>query len=98
MGKRLTKVGTTIGNGLKKVTAPVRNTTVRKFLRRTVLRSPFRGYFISSFRELKKVEWPKRKTAWKLTFTVILFSAIFALITTGLDFGFERVAREIFLK
>ncbi len=98
MGKRLKKVGSKIGGFFSKITAPVRGTKVWKFLRRTILRSPFKGYFVSSFRELKMVSWPDRKTSWKLTFTVIIFSAIFGVFTTALDFGFERLAKEIFLK
>ncbi len=98
MGKRLKKVGSKIGGFFSKLTAPVRGTRVWKFLRRTVLRSPFRGYFVNSWKELRKVEWPDRKTAWKLTFTVFLFSVLFAVFTSGLDFGFERLAKEIFLK
>lgn len=98
MGKRLQKAGSKIGGGLRKATAPVRNSKIWKFLRRTVLRSPFRGYFVNSWQELKKVTWPNRKTATKLTVTVILFSAFFALLTSVLDLGFEKLARQIFLK
>lgn len=81
-----------------KITAPIRNSRIWKFLRRTVLRSPFRGYFVNSWKELRQVTWPDRKTAWKLTFTVFLFSVLFAAFTSGLDYGFERLAKEIFLK
>lgn len=98
MGKRLRKVGSGITGFFRKLTAPVRNTRIWKFLRRTILRSPFRGYFINSWRELRNVSWPDRKTSWKLTFTVVMFSVIFAVVTTGLDLGFERLAKEIFLK
>ena len=98
MGKRLKKVSSKIGGFFSKITAPVRNTKAWKFLRRWILRSPFRGYFLNSVRELKQVRWPDRKTSWRLTFTVIAFSAVFAVITTSLDFGFERLAKQIFLK
>ena len=98
MGKRLNKVGSKIGGTFGKIAAPVRGTKVWKFLRRTILRSPFRGYFVNSWKELRKVTWPDRKTAWKLTFTVVMFSVLFAVITTSLDFGFERLAKQIFLK
>lgn len=98
MGKRLKKVGAVVKSGANKATQPIRRTRVWKFLRRTILRSPFKGYFVDSWRELKKVQWPDRKTSWKLTLTVILFSAIFAVVTTSLDFGFEKLAKQIFLK
>ncbi len=87
-----------IGGFFARITAPVRRTKVWKFLRRTILRSPFRGYFVESFKELKHVTWPDRKTAWKLTLTVVLFSALFAVFTTALDYGFEEIAKRIFLR
>jgi preprotein translocase SecE subunit len=87
-----------VGSFFAKITAPVRGSRVWKFLRRTILRSPFRGYFVNSWKELKQVTWPNRKTALKLTFTVILFSAFFAVVTTSLDFGFEKLAQELFLR
>ena len=98
MGKRLKKVGSKIGGFFSKLTAPVRKSKIWQFLRRTILRSPFRGYFINSWRELRQVTWPSRGTAWKLTLIVILFSAVFAALTSSLDFGFEKLAREVFLK
>lgn len=98
MGKRLRKVSSKIGSFFSKLTAPVRNSRIWKFLRRTVLRSPFKGYFKNSWKELREVQWPDRRTSWKLTFTVIVFSVVFAVITTSLDYGFERIAKQIFLK
>lgn len=102
MVKRLkrvvSKIGGKIGKLLSRLTAPIRNSRVWKFLRRTILRSPFRGYFVSAWRELKHVEWPNRKTSWKLTITVIVFSTIFAVFTASLDLGFEKLAKQIFLK
>ncbi len=98
MGKRIKKVRTVVHNFFKRISAPIRNSHVWKFLRRTVLRSPFRGYFVSSWQELRQVSWPNRKTAWKLTVTVFLFSAFFAVFTSGLDYAFEKLAKEIFLK
>lgn len=55
------------------------------------------GYFRGSWRELKRVTWPGRKEAWKMTFAVIAFTIIFSVFTTGLDFLIEKVVRQIFL-
>lgn len=98
MGKRVKSVSSAVSNFLNRVTKPVRNSAAWKFLRRTVLRSPFKGYFVKSWQELRQVQWPNRKTSWKLTATVIAFSVIFAIFTTVIDLGFERVAKQIFLK
>lgn len=81
-----------------KLTAPIRATKIWKWLRKYILRSPFRGYIASSWQELKQVTWPDRKTSLKLTGVVIAFTLIFVAFTAILDLGFERVAREIFLK
>lgn len=87
-----------VGSGLVKLTAPIKNSGLWKKLRKTVLRSPFGGYFVDSWRELRRVDWPNRRTAWRLTLTVVLFSVIFAVFTTALDFGFEKLAKQVFLK
>jgi preprotein translocase SecE subunit len=97
MGK-IGQVGKSIGQFFTKLTHPVRNSRVWRFLRRTVIRSPFGGYFKNSWQELRRVQWPDRKTALKLTLVVIIFSAIFSAFTTALDYGFERLAKQLFLK
>jgi preprotein translocase subunit SecE len=44
------------------------------------------NYFKGVLSEMKKVEWPTRKELRQLTFTVIGFSAIFAVIFLIMDF------------
>ncbi len=56
------------------------------------------GYLRDSYRELKRVTWPDRKTAWKLTGTVFLFSVIMALTLFGLDSLFNKLFELAFLK
>ena len=52
-------------------------------------------YLKGSVAEIRKVTWPTRKEAAKLTFDVIIFSLAFSLLTSLTDFGinqlFERV-------
>lgn len=55
-------------------------------------------YLRDSYRELKRVTWPDRKTAWKLTGTVFLFSMILALMLFGLDSLFNKLFELAFLK
>lgn len=101
LGKKISKAVavpfTFIGAILKKLSAPVRKNKLWRYARKKFLKSPFGGYFKESFRELKKVTWPNRKTSIRLTGVVIVFSVIFAIITTLLDIGFDRLAKEIFL-
>ena len=58
----------------------------------------FFRYLKESYIELKKVKWPDRKTAWKLTGTVFIFSVIMALILFGLDSLFSKMFELVFLK
>ncbi len=52
-------------------------------------------YLKGSVAEIRKVTWPTRREAAKLTFAVIVFSLAFSLLTSLTDFGinqlFERV-------
>lgn len=55
-------------------------------------------YIRDSYRELKKVTWPDKKTAWKLTGTVFLFSFVMAMFLFGLDSFFSEMFKKLFLK
>jgi len=55
-------------------------------------------YLKGSFAEIKKVKWPTRKEAAKLTFAVIMFAIMFAVFTSVLDFGINKLFEELFLK
>ena len=41
--------------------------------------------------ELRKVSWPSRKDAWRLTYIVIIVMALTALFLGSLDFLFSRL-------
>ena len=42
-------------------------------------------YFRDSWREIRQVRWPNRKTAWKMTLSVIAYTLIFFVIIMLLD-------------
>ena len=48
-------------------------------------------YFRGVKSESKKVEWPKGKELANMTFTVLSFGAIFAVIFLIMDFGITAV-------
>ena len=48
--------------------------------------------------ELKKVTWPTRKEALRLTLAVIVFAVFFSIFIQLLDVVFNRIVKEIFLK
>ena len=61
---------------------------------------PFRAfgnYFKGAWVELRQVRWPDRKSTWRLTLAVILFSLIFALVIVGLDAVFSYLFKEVLL-
>lgn len=58
-------------------------------------KNPIVNYFQESYEELKKVTWPTRNQAVKLTFIVIGFCIFFALIVGGLDFAFNTGYRSL---
>ena len=55
-------------------------------------------YFVDSFRELRKVTWPSRKTVAKLTLAVFLFSFFMATMVKLLDYGFDKLFKNVILK
>ena len=92
--KPVNKVGTV----LKKEYTPFKTSDSKtgKFLGRRTSLTPM--YFVESFRELKKVTWPTRKTAAKLTMAVFLFSVSLATLVRAIDYGFDRLFKDVILK
>ncbi len=54
-------------------------------------------YISDSLKELKFVTWPGRKETWKLVFAVFLFAIVLGLFISVLDFGLEKLLREVIL-
>lgn len=55
-------------------------------------------YIRGSWRELKLVTWPNFVQSWRLTYAVLIFSVIFGVVVAILDFGLDKVFKEIFTK
>lgn len=53
------------------------------------------NYFQESFQELKKVTWPTRNQAIRLTFIVIGFCIVFTAFVGILDIGFNQGYRQL---
>lgn len=58
---------------------------------------PLIRYFVDSWAELRKVTWPSRKESLKLTFAVIVFTAIFTAFMSIADIGISKVVERILL-
>jgi preprotein translocase SecE subunit len=55
------------------------------------------SYFRKAWAELRQVTWPGRKMTWKLVFAVFVFSIILGLYIAVLDYGLEKLLREVIL-
>lgn len=69
-------------------------------------RQPFRligkiilpAYFRNSWRELRLVSWPNWQQSRQLTFAVLIFAIIFGAIIAGVDYGLDKIFRNVLLK
>ncbi|HWT55477.1 MAG TPA: preprotein translocase subunit SecE [Candidatus Microsaccharimonas sp.] len=55
-------------------------------------------YIASSFREVKLVTWPTFGQSMKLTRAVIIFSFIFGTLIAGVDYGLDKLFKQIIIK
>lgn len=55
-------------------------------------------YFRDSLVELRQVTWPNRMQTVRLTFAVIAFATIFGIVIAIVDFGLDKLFKEILLK
>ncbi|HSX41522.1 MAG TPA: preprotein translocase subunit SecE [Candidatus Saccharimonadales bacterium] len=56
------------------------------------------SYLGQSWDELKKVVWPSRPTAIRLTLTVIVFSLALAAFIGAIDYIFTQALQKLILK
>ena len=54
-------------------------------------------YVRNSLAELKNVTWPGRKETWKLVFAVYVFAILMGVFIALLDYGLERLFKQIIL-
>jgi len=62
-----------------------------------------KGHFVprflrESWAELKKVTWPTKREAARLTLAVFIFAIVFAVFIQIIDYGFSRLVKEIILR
>lgn len=55
-------------------------------------------YIRNSWRELRLVSWPDFRLTMRLTYAVALFSFIFGVIVAAVDFGLDKLFKEIIIK
>lgn len=55
-------------------------------------------YFRNSWKELRQVTWPNRRETWQLTLAVIIFSIIFGVIIAVVDYGLDKIFKQLIIK
>lgn len=55
-------------------------------------------YVRNSWQELRQVKWPNRKETRQLTVAVMIFSIIFGVLVAGVDYGLDKVFKQVILK
>jgi preprotein translocase SecE subunit len=56
------------------------------------------NFVVTSFSELRGVSWPSRTEARRLTTAVIIFSVIFGALIAGVDYGLDKLFKQVILK
>lgn len=56
------------------------------------------NYFRNSWQELRQVTWPDRMQTVRLTFAVIAFATVFGIAIAIVDYGLDKLFRELLLK
>lgn len=103
-GRRLRSAGGTISRpfkaahriGKKEYYLPMPDNRVGRFLNKRRHFVP--TYFKEAWAELRQVEWPSGRTTIRLTLAVFIFSIVFGVIVTVVDFGLDKVFRKVFIE
>jgi preprotein translocase SecE subunit len=56
------------------------------------------SYFRNSWKELRQVTWPKWRQSVQLTGAVLIFSAIFGVLIAIVDYGLDKLFKQVLLK
>lgn len=56
------------------------------------------AYFRNSWKELRQVTWPNRRESWQLTSAVIIFATVFGVLIAIVDFGLDKLFKQVLLK
>lgn len=102
--RRLHKTASSIGRpasaarrfGGKEYYLPLPDNKVGRFFNKK--RSFIPRFFKEAWTEVRKVEWPDRRSTVRMTIAVFVFSFIFGLIITVVDYGLGKLFRKVFIE
>jgi preprotein translocase SecE subunit len=94
VGGRASKVG----GFLQKEYTPLKmnNSKVGRALGKKSRLTPM--YFVNAAREMKMVTWPSARMVAKLTTAVFLFSFFLSALVKAMDYGFDKLFKNVILK
>jgi preprotein translocase SecE subunit len=67
----------------------------KRFLSKSRSLAP--SYFTNAWKELRQVTWPGFKETWRLVSAVFVFAIVIGVAIAVLDFGLEKLLREVIL-
>ncbi|CAN5619069.1 hypothetical protein BH23PAT1_BH23PAT1_3340 [soil metagenome] len=82
--------------GKKEYYLPLPDNKIGRFLNKR--RSPFPSFLREAWRELLQVTWPNAKETARFTFAVIIFAFALGALIAAVDFGLEKLFREVILR
>lgn len=83
-----------LGRGVKKVVLFFARFRAVRILGRII----FPRYIRNSWKELRMVIWPNAKQSRQLTLAVIMFAVVFGVLIALLDYGLDKVFKQVLLK
>lgn len=83
-----------VGRGFRKLGTFLGKYKVMRIIGRILL--PM--YFRNSWKELRQVTWLKWRQSRQLTVAVIIFAIIFGIVVALLDFGLDKLFKEVLVK
>jgi preprotein translocase SecE subunit len=103
--KRIRKNAGRVASPIKKLNVfkgrrlPTRPLPQNRFGRilRKIGRIIFPRFFADAWREIRMVTWPNFKETYRLTMAVFIFAVVFAVIVGALDFGLDKLFREVII-
>lgn len=75
---------------------PLPDNKAGKILQKRVRLTP--KFLREAWKEIRLVTWPSAKETTRLTFAVFIFAVVFAAIVGTLDFGLDKLFREVIIK
>ena len=95
-GKVATPINKARQTGRKEYHLPLPDNKVGGVLGKRVRLAP--KFLRDSWKEIRQVTWPNMRLTFRLTMAVFIFSVVFAVIVGILDFGLDKLFREVIVR